>query len=198
MKTGPRLNGGDVRGWGVTESPSVWSQREAPELRAGSCGSDVLLGVQDDDEPCRALRKASCRREQETQLGNRVGRSNVTAAGLWAAFSYLAQILGSDARAKLLLLLQLCPFAPSALQAGPGRGLSPGPSVIHLWPRSLGRPGMRPRPQQKASGWHSSPQTGNKMRRRSHLRAARPRPLPAPTSRSPVPGECRSRKTQGS
>lgn len=71
---------------GITEAPSVWSLGEAPELPPGSCSPDIPLGYRNDNEPCQAPRKAGCRREQETRLDNRVGRSNVIAAGPRAAF----------------------------------------------------------------------------------------------------------------
>lgn len=172
-RSGPRLNRSQVQG-SRSWRPRLPGGRERIRNSAGS-GSNILLGVR-GDEPCRAPGKASCRQEQEIRLGNGIGHSNVAIPGPRAAFSYLAQIVGSKARENLLLWPRLCPGALSALQAGPSRGLSPPPGVVHLWPLSLERSRMRPPPQEKASAWHSSQQIRARCAG-AHLRAALSPPL---------------------
>lgn len=182
-RSGPRLNRSQVQG-SRSWRPRLPGGRERIRNSAGS-GSNILLGVR-GDEPCRAPGKASCRQEQEIRLGNGIGHSNVAIPGPRAAFSYLAQIVGSKARENLLLWPRLCPGAVSFTswtQQRPFASSWRGPPVAPE-PREIQDAAPAPGESQCVA---LVPANSSKMCRRSPARGA-----------LPTPGDFRGHKTQGS
>lgn len=115
--------------------------------RALSCGSDVQLRVWG----CvfrRAPGEGSRCRCGELAWATPLSVRTSLPPGL-GSLSYLTQILGCKARAKLSLSRRTRPVAPSTSEAGPSRGLSPPPSGLSCGPSASEEPGGGPRPRRK-------------------------------------------------